>query len=220
MITVASSFKKYQTLVEGIDKSIKQIQEAKPECIRCARQCSECCHAVFDLSLIESVYINYHFYDSLNKELQDPILERAERADRQSYRLKRKIHKMITQGGKSEEEVLSLLAEERLRCPFLTESDLCDLYTFRPITCRIYGLPTIIHGVGHSCGKSGFKAGAAYKSFNLDRINQHLAVLSGELLEEIGGRENALKERLVPLSTALLTDYDEDYFGLRPDCSV
>ena len=220
MITFTATFKKYEALVKGIDHSIKQLQSVHADCFRCTEQCADCCQAVFDLSLIESVYINYHFYDSLDKALQDPILERAEKADRQAYRLKRKIHKMITQGEKSEEEVLSLLAEERLRCPFLTESDLCDLYTFRPITCRIYGLPTIIHGVGHSCGKSGFKAGAAYKSFNLDRINQHLAVLSGELLEELGGRENALKERLVPLSTALLTDYDEDYFGLRPDCSV
>jgi Fe-S-cluster containining protein len=220
MITIAATFKKYENLVKGIDQAVQQIREAQPDCFRCTQQCSECCYAVFDLSLIESVYINYHFYDSLNKEHQDPILERAERADRQSYRLKRKIHKMVTQGDQSEEAILSFLSEERLRCPFLAESDLCDLYAFRPITCRIYGLPTIIHGAGHSCGKSGFKEGMAYQSFNLDRINQTLAVLSGELLEEIGSLAHGLRDRLVPLSTALLTDYDEGYFDLKQDCSV
>ena len=220
MITFTATFKKYEALIKGIDHSIKQLQAVHADCFRCTEQCADCCQAVFDLSLIESVYINYHFYDSLDKALQDPILERAEKADRQAYRLKRKIHKMITRGEKSEDDILALLSEERLTCPFLTESDRCDLYAIRPITCRVYGLPTIIHGAGHSCGKSGFKEGMAYQSFNLDQINKTLAVLSGDMLEEIGSSAYSLKERLVPLCTALLTDYNEDYFGLKQDCSV
>ena len=220
MLDFKNTFIKYETLVQGVEKSVAQIREAHPDGIRCVQHCSDCCNAVFDLSLIESVYINYQFYGSLNRDLQDPILDRADRADRQSYRIRRRILKMITQGEKSEEEIFPLLAEERVRCPFLDESDLCALYGFRPITCRIYGLPTIIRGAGHTCGKSGFKEGVAYTSINLDRINQHLQVLSKELLEEIGTQDNRLEERLVPLSTVLLTDYDEEYFGLKPVCST
>jgi Fe-S-cluster containining protein len=219
MLHFDQTFKKYEILVEGVDQAVKRIGEAHSECLRCAPQCSDCCHAIFDLSLIESVYINYRFYQSLEKSLQDRIIERAERADRQAYRLKRRIQKMLSQGEKTEGEVLSLLAEERLQCPFLNESDLCDGYNLRPITCRAYGLTTIIHGAGYSCGKSGFTEGGAYQSINLDRINQHLGVLSEELLAEIGSPED-LKGRLVPLSSALLTDYDKDYFGLKIDCSV
>lgn len=219
MIHIDPIFKKYESLVAGVDKAVKRIGEAHPECLRCAAHCSDCCYAVFDLSLIESVYINYRFYETLEKNKQDRILDRADRADRLAYRLKRKIHKMVSGGEKTEKEILALLAEERLRCPFLNESDLCDGYTLRPITCLTYGIPTIIHGAGYSCGKSGFTEGGAYQSINLDRINQHLAILSGELLAEIGSRED-LKERLVPLSSALLTDYAEDYFGLKADCAV
>lgn len=220
MLKVDETFKKYETLVLGVEKSVQRIRESNPECIRCARQCSDCCQAVFDLSLIESVYINYRFYSSLPKDLREEVLERADKADRRSYRIRRKIHKMLTQGEKSEEEILSLLAEERVSCPFLTRSDLCEFYDFRPITCRVYGLPTIIHGAGHTCGKSGFKEGMAYPSINLDRINQHLMVLSRELSIEIGIQDNTLGERLVPVSTALLTDYDEEYFGIKTECSV
>jgi Fe-S-cluster containining protein len=219
MIPIDQTFKKYELLVAGVDKAIQRIEEAHPECLRCAPHCSDCCYAVFDLSLIESVYINYRFYEFLEKNLQDRILERADRADRQAYRLKRRINKMLSQGEKTEAEVLSLLAEERLRCPFLNESDLCDGYALRPITCRAYGLATIIHGEGYSCGKSGFTEGGAYQSINLDRIYQYLAILSEELLKEIGSRED-LKERLLPLSSALLTDYDEDYFGIKKDCFI
>jgi Fe-S-cluster containining protein len=219
MLHLDQTFKKYETLVEGVDQAVNKIGEAHSECLRCAPHCSDCCHAVFDLSLIESVYINYQFYQTLEKSLQDRVLERADRADRQAYRLKRRIHKMLSQGEKTEEEVLSLVAEERLRCPFLNDSDLCDAYNLRPITCRAYGLTTVIHGAGYSCGKSGFIEGGAYQSINLDRINQHLGILSEDLLLEINSRED-LKERLVPLSSALLTDYDEEYFGLKKDCAA
>ena len=220
MIPIVHTFKKYESLITGVEKAIQQIAETHAKCLRCAPRCSDCCHAVFDLSLIESVYINHRFYELLDKAQQDRILERAGRADRQAYRLKRKIHRLLSQGEKSEAEILALLAEERLRCPFLNDTELCDFYAYRPVTCRAYGLSTIIRGAGYSCGKSGFTAGGSYQSINLDRINQYLGKLSEELLEEIGGREDSLKERLVPLSTALLTDYDEDYFGIKQACAV
>ena len=220
MLDFTSTFNKYETLVQGVEQSIKQIRESHPEGIRCIPQCSDCCYAVFDLSLIESVYINYHFYQSLDKEKQEQVLERAEGADRKFYRIKRQLHKMMVQQNKKEEEALQLMAAERVRCPFLNESDLCDLYESRPVTCRVYGVPTAIQGAGHTCGKSGFKEGVLYPTINLDRINQRLFGLSEEMLREIGSKEQRLQMRLLPLSTSLLTDYDEAFFGLKPACSV
>ncbi len=99
MLDFADTFKKYETLVREW-KSRSTDPGSQSGCIRCVQQCSDCCHAVFDLSLIESVYINYHFYDRLDKENQEQVLERAEKADRQFYRIKRKLHKMMTQGEK------------------------------------------------------------------------------------------------------------------------
>lgn len=219
MLDFTDVFTKYESLVREVEKAVTRTREAFPDGYRCAKQCSDCCFAVFDLSLMESIYINIHFFNTLAKGFQAQILERADRADRQAYRIKRKLHTLITREGKSESEVLSLLAEERIRCPFLGESDLCDLYDFRPITCRVYGLPTSIQGAGHTCGKSGFREGIAYPTINMDRINQHLTALSRELLEEVGARDIRLQDRLVPLSTALLSDYDGEYFGLNPACS-
>ena len=220
MLDFTNTFNKYETLVQGVEKSIKQIRESHPDGIRCIQQCSDCCYAVFDLSLIESVYINYHFYQSLDKEKQEQVLERAEGADRKFYRIKRQLHKMMVQQNKKEEEALQLMAAERVRCPFLNESDLCDLYESRPVTCRVYGVPTAIQGAGHTCGKSGFKEGVLYPTINLDRINQRLFGLSEEMLREIGSKEQQLQMRLLPVSTSLLTDYDEAFFGLKPTCSV
>ncbi len=220
MLDFRSTFNQYENLVRGVEKSVGQIQEANPDCIRCVQHCSDCCYAVFDLTLIESVYLNYHFYQKLDKEKQEQVLERAERADRKFYKIKRELHKLMVQGTKKEAEALQMMAEERVRCPFLSEADLCDLYEHRPITCRVYGVPTAIQGAGHTCGKSGFKQGILYPTINLDRINRHLFRLSEEMLKEIESKDQELKARLLPLSTSLLTDYDEAFFGLIPSCSV
>ncbi len=217
MLEFTQTFNKYELLVAEIEKGISKIRATFPQEFRCGKGCSDCCYAVFDLSLIEAVYLNYQFFQDKGKKVQEEILERANTADRQAYRIKRNLNKMMTQGKQTEEEVLALLSRERLECPLLNKNALCDLYENRPITCRVYGVPTAIQGEGHTCGKSGFQEGIAYPTINLDRINQRLLGLSEDLLKEIGIENKELKMRLLPLSTSLLTDYDEEFFGL-PEC--
>jgi Fe-S-cluster containining protein len=215
MLNPIKSFEKYEKLLTEIEVAVDRLRGQYPEEVHCAEHCSDCCYAVFDLSLMEAVYINYRFFKKISKEKQDAILERADQTDRLYYRLKRKVHNLMTREGRSEEEILTLLAEERIRCPFLNETDLCDLYEHRPITCRVYGLPTAIRGRACTCGKSGFKTGVAYPTIFLDRIQELLFRLSRDLLEEIESGDYPLADRLVPLSNALLTDFDDSFFKLK-----
>ncbi|MCD6139289.1 MAG: YkgJ family cysteine cluster protein [Deltaproteobacteria bacterium] len=214
MLNFSKTFNKYEALVAQTDKLFSNIQDAYKDCVRCKIYCCDCCYAVFDLTLIEAVYINYHFQKSLSKTDQRQVLARAEKADRRFYQIKHKLQKMYLRQGMSSEEVLLHLARERAACPLLNSDNLCDLYKWRPITCRLYGIPTSIGGVAHICEKSGFKEGTAYPTVNLDNVNTRLFELSKELLREIGSKEEKTHMRLVPVSTALLTDYNREYFGI------
>ena len=106
------------------------------------------------------------------------------------------------------------LAFERVRCPLLNEKDLCDLYDYRPLTCRFYGIPTAIGGAGHTCGKSEFKQGEQYPTVNLDTIHNQLQQISAELLRDIKSKNIKLADLLVPLSSAVVMDFDEVFLGL------
>ena len=215
MIDFSKTFEKYEALVAQVDKIFTAMQEAHKDCVSCKIYCSDCCYAVFDVTLIEAAYINHHFGRSLPRKERREILRRAEKADRRFYQIKRKLQKMYVKEGKSSEEVLSHLAEERARCPLLNDEKLCDLYSSRPITCRVYGIPTSIGGKPHICGESGFKEGTAYPAVNLDNINDRLIELSKDLLREIGANNPKMHMRLVPVSAALMTSYDEEYFGIK-----
>lgn len=216
MENFSKTFEQYEALVAQVDKIFTSMQEAHKDCVSCKTYCCDCCYAVFDVTLIEAAYINHQFNKLLDRKDRRKILRRAEKADRKFYQIKRKLQKMYVEEEKSQEEVLHHLAEERVPCPLLNDEKLCDLYVGRPITCRVYGIPTSIRGKPHICGESGFKEGTPYPTVNLDNMNKRLIELSKDLLREIGASNPTMHMRLVPVSAALMTDYDEEYFGIKP----
>lgn len=215
MLDFLKTFEKYEALVAQVDKIFATMQEAHKDCVLCDIHCCDCCYAVFDLTLVESACINYYFNKSLNRKDRRPIIRRAEKADRKFYQIKRNLQKMYVKEGKPPEEVFLHLARERVQCPLLNNQKLCDLYDRRPITCRVYGIPTSIGGTSHTCEKSEFKEGTSYPTVNLDNINDRLFELSKDLLEGIGLNGSKLSMSLVPVSTALMETFDEEYFGIQ-----
>ncbi len=206
-------FKEYEALLTLADVTFERVKEAFPDSVTCKIKCADCCHAVFDIALIEALYINHHFNQTMGQNEKASILEKANRADRKAHRLKKKAYKEINE-GKEEIEVLVEMAHERIRCPLLNLDDGCDLYSHRPITCRFYGLPTAIGGHGHTCGLSGFVEGKSYPTVNLDKIQKKLFDISDNLVKEIKSRFVKMGDMLFPLSMALLTEYDAEYLGV------
>ena len=206
-------FKKYEELVSKSDEVFERVRKAYAECVKCEEKCADCCYALFDLTLVEALYINAKFNERIKGSERAELLDKANRADRRVHKLKRKAHRDL-QAGKSEDEILAELARERIRCPLLNEAELCDLYDNRPLTCRFYGIPTAIGGAGHTCGKSGFEKGEQYPTVNLDAVNNQLQQISGELIRDLKSRYVKLADMLVPLSMALLTTFDETFLGV------
>jgi Fe-S-cluster containining protein len=206
-------FERYEELVAKSDEAFERVKAAYADCVTCEEKCADCCHAIFDLTLIEALYINHKFNESVRGSEKADLLEKANRADRRIHKIKQQAHRDL-QAGASEEEILARLAQERVRCPLLNEAELCDLYANRPLTCRFYGIPTSIAGAGHTCGKSGFEKGQQYPTVNLDAVNSQLQQISMELIRDLKSRYVKLSDMLVPLSMALLTTYDDAYLGV------
>lgn len=212
-IDVKPFFEKYKALSAIADELFAKTQKEFAECIKCEIKCADCCHALFDLTLIEAMYINHRFNQMFKGEKKEAIVEKANRADRKTYMIKRKAYK-DKEAGKNEVEILMEIAAERVRCPFLNENDMCELYDDRPITCRLYGMPTSTGGISHTCGKSGFSEGKPYPTANLDVIQKKLYEISADLVTHIKTRHLKMADMLVPLSMAILTEYDEKYLGI------
>jgi Fe-S-cluster containining protein len=210
-------FTKYEALVQQIDGVFEDVRKKYPDGVKCQLECADCCHALFDLSLIEALYINRKFIANVLEERKAEILEDANKVDRKIYQLKKKAFKAVEAGDKTEDQVLFEMAAERIRCPLLNADNQCDLYDFRPITCRLYGIPTSISGRGHTCGLSGFKEGESYPTVNLDAVHAKLHEFSQEAVVTLKSKHVKMGAVLMPLSMALLTVFDETYLGLAKD---
>jgi len=215
-VDLTSYFTKYEALVAQADGAFDRVKTAHADCVKCEEKCADCCFALFDLTLIEALYIHHKFNDKYQGSEKAELLEKSNRADRRIYKIKRKAYKEL-QAGKNEGEILAAMALERVRCPLLNEKDLCDLYDYRPLTCRFYGIPTAIGGAGHTCGKSGFKQGEEYPTINLDSVHNRLQQISAELLRDIQSKNIKLADLLVPLSSAVIMDFDDVFLGIAEE---
>jgi Fe-S-cluster containining protein len=215
-VNLTSYFEKYEALVAQADGAFDRVKDAYSDCVKCEEKCADCCFALFDLTLIEALYIHHKFNEKYQGTEKAELLEKSNRADRRIYKIKRKAYNDL-QAGKNEGEILAAMALERVRCPLLNEKELCDLYENRPITCRFYGVPTAIGGAGHTCGKSGFKQGEKYPTVNLDAVFSQLQQISAELLRDIQSKNIKLADLLVPLSSAVILDFDDVFLGIAEE---
>ncbi|MUM78014.1 YkgJ family cysteine cluster protein [Pseudodesulfovibrio sp. F-1] len=210
-------FKRYEAIVAEVETVFDKFETEMGDLVKCGKGCSDCCHALFDITLAEAIYINHKFNELFSGLERSNVLNRADTADRQIHKLKRKVFK-ASQEGRPASEILLEVSRARVRCPMLSDDNLCVMYEHRPITCRLYGVPTSIAGEAHTCKLSGFKGGEKYPTVNMDIILDRLIGIGRDLQKGIGSRYKELGDMLVPLSMALVTDYDEEYLGVNvPD---
>lgn len=208
-------YERYRALRDKADAAFARTQGLHPDLVRCSLGCADCCWALFDLSLIEAMYINHRFGIAFSGARRDALLARCNQADRVIYRIKRRAYQRLSSGG-GEDAIIRAMARERVPCPMLTDQNRCAIYSFRPITCRLYGVPLRIGAESHTCGLSGFQKGVAYPTVLVDVLQNRLADLSNDMIERIESRHLRMGSLLVPLSMALLTTYDDSYLGVGP----
>jgi Fe-S-cluster containining protein len=210
------AFSNYEKLTRAADQIFEKIKTDFPREMSCRVGCSDCCHALFDVSLVEALYLNHHFNLGFEGGERKALLEKANRADRAAYKIKRDARKRLENGG-SEEELLVSLSAERVRCPLLDDRDQCVLYEYRPVTCRLYGVPTEIGGLSHSCGRTGFVKGKSYPTVHMEKMNQQLFSLAVNLVRALGSKYAQLSELVMPVSAAVMTDFNDEFLGLAGD---
>lgn len=193
----------YEFLVDRADAAFREVEKQYGDCLKCGLHCSDCCHAFFGLFLIEAAFLKSRFDQLVPREIQKALL-RCNDTERALKRMEIRLQK-----AQEDPRMQShILATERIRCPLLNEEEECVLYESRPITCRVYGIPTKVNGRGRVCGKNGFQNGESYPVFDLDGTYRELFALSKKLLEDLdqGSPENAAL--LISVPRAVSTPLD------------
>ena len=177
------------------DAAFQTMEQEYGSCIKCKMGCSDCCHAIFGLFLVEAAYIQEQF-NQLDRKVRRESLSKAEKYEKELQRIEEKL-----QAHDDDPHMKSYaLSKERVRCPLLNQDEECIIYPHRPMTCRVYGIPTAIQGKARVCGKAAFKRGESYPTFDLDGCYKELFRLSKELL--VGMSQNNMEKASLLISVA------------------
>jgi len=197
-------FKSYELLVDKADAAFREMQKEHGSSMKCEAHCSDCCHAIFGLFLIEAGYLKEHF-ERLSDEEKRAALLRCEEAEKSLERLQN----MLRNHEGDPQMQTYIMSRERIPCPLLNEHHDCILYPHRPITCRVYGIPTRIQGKARVCWKAKFKEGERYPVFDLDGVYRDLYFLSTELLKGAGEDNPEKASLLISVSKAITTPLED-----------
>jgi Fe-S-cluster containining protein len=203
-VNLTRLLKSYELLVDKADAAFQKMIKEYGTYIKCERHCSDCCHAVFGLFLIEAAYLKEHFDQLESKAVREALL-RCNDTERAIKRLE-----IMLQKNEDDPRMQAhVLSRGRIRCPLLDEKQDCILYAHRPITCRVYGIPTKIQGLARVCGRAGFEKGESYPAFDLDGLYGDLHNLSKELLNSVKKGNPEKASLLISVAKAISTPQDE-----------
>lgn len=134
---------RYGALLGEVDAWFQRCLEQHPELIECRNGCSECCRGLFDITLLDAFYLRRGF-DRLSEPLKTTIVKVASGRLELLSRVNPAFVEPWLLNGIPEDDWDALMPEEdEAPCLLLSESGGCLIYEYRPMTCRLNGIPLI-----------------------------------------------------------------------------
>jgi Fe-S-cluster containining protein len=134
---------RYGNLLSEVDQWFAGCLQQHGEQIICARGCSECCRGLFDITLLDALYLREGF-DLLPEATQESVRTKASaRLDTLTAAFPAFIPPWTINHIPEFEWDAMMPEEDDTPCPLLSDDGHCLVYDHRPMTCRLNGIPLI-----------------------------------------------------------------------------
>jgi Fe-S-cluster containining protein len=132
---------KYGDLLRKVDIWFSGCVEKHPSAITCRTGCGECCRGLFDITLLDAFYLKKGFV-KLDATVRACVTERANERLLSLIPLWPDFEVPYILNFRPEEEWEILMPEDdEIPCALLANDGTCMAYDYRPMTCRLHGLP-------------------------------------------------------------------------------
>lgn len=134
---------RYAVLLREVDEWFAGCLQRHSTLIACHHGCSECCRGLFDITLLDALLLKRGF-DRLTPDVQETLhIKAAGRLAALSDQWPEFIRPWTLNHIREElwDEIMP--EDDETPCPVLSEQGACLLYEYRPMTCRLNGIPMI-----------------------------------------------------------------------------
>ena len=132
----------YRALLETVDAWFARCLETAGRHIQCRPGCSGCCRGLFDITLMDAALLRRGF-ELLPEMVRAPVLEKARARLAELQERWPGFGPPYLLNHLPDEAWTEMPEEDATPCPLLGEDGRCLVYAFRPMTCRLHGLPNI-----------------------------------------------------------------------------
>lgn len=142
IVELGDFFAEYESLVQDVEETIADHERATGAQLgRCGQDNDICCHRYFDMKMIEAIYLTNHMNRVLTSDARKECVNRAVQLFQEARKAAQELEAKLEGDEVSSETVMQdIFAEKRLLCP-LSLDNKCLLYGYRPISCRLHGVP-------------------------------------------------------------------------------
>lgn len=205
----------YRQLLTQVDTWFSDCLQAHGDKMACREGCSGCCRGLFDITLLDACLLQQGFR-KLSAALQRDVLARVDVRLQQLQQQWPDFHPPFILNRLPHDQWLNMPEEDLTPCPLLGEDGRCLVYDYRPLTCRLHGLPHIdisSEVFCDSCCTLNFVDCDPLELVELRGNFKHLFQREVELLSQFSlqltGRSQVELDTFIP--TALLIDFDHPF---------
>jgi Fe-S-cluster containining protein len=138
----------YRQSLEALDRWFSSIVNAYPGRMQCRLGCASCCYGLWDVSLPDA-FLAAEGIRWLPPDVLDAVRGRASEIQRTIRRLAPELAPPYFLDALGEEGIDRIVeAAGSPGCPFLGNGDRCLIYEYRPLACRLEGVPMVDLGDG------------------------------------------------------------------------
>ena len=140
VVDLSTYFAEYEALVHKIDEVLAAIKNSHPQALSCGAENDDCCYRYVDLELIEAIYLSNAMNRFLGSDVRKRAIQSAAKIGQETNRI---ISRLEHNNDGSEvriEALVNAFAGERILCA-LNNKHRCSLYKYRPLACRLHGIP-------------------------------------------------------------------------------
>ena len=136
-------FIRYGTLLHEVDNWFATCLLTHASKIACHQGCSSCCRGLFDITLLDALYLR-HGFDQLTDDVQRDVRAKAgARLDLIAAQWTGFIAPWLLNPIPEAEWDDIMPDDDETPCVLLSASGTCLVYDYRPMTCRLNGIPLI-----------------------------------------------------------------------------
>jgi Fe-S-cluster containining protein len=133
----------YRELLAEIDGWFDNFLRTAPaDTLACRPGCSACCRGLFDITLLDAFLLKEGLA-GLPGAMQTQVLERCRSRLPELQQRWPELQPLSLLNALPDDGWTAMPEEDETPCPLLGGDGLCLLYDYRPMTCRLHGLPNI-----------------------------------------------------------------------------